>query len=118
MKDTGRDTDKKQWNEYCPTINGIKNAIPANAKWFATEDISDAYEGAEVTADSRHFLTAAPPVPIRASMFTDEELTKSYGGRTQSKSYGKLGTYWSNGLGCPRDWQSVPRSSTVTWQMG
>ena len=65
----------KQWNEYCPTINGIKNSMPANAKWFATEDISDAYEGA-VTADSRNFLTAAPPVPIRASMFTDEELTK------------------------------------------
>ena len=36
----------KQWNEYCPTINGIKNSIPANARWFATEDISDAYEGA------------------------------------------------------------------------
>ena len=64
----------KQWNEYCPTIEGIKNAIPACARWFATEDVSDAYEGAEVTADSRHLLTAAPPVPIRASMFTDAEL--------------------------------------------
>ena len=64
----------KQWNEYCPTISGIKDSIPANAKWFATEDISDAYEGATVTPESRHFLTAAPPVPINASMFTDEEL--------------------------------------------
>ena len=66
----------KQWNEYCPTIDGIKNAIPASAGWFATEDVSDAYEGAEVTADSRHLLTAAPPIPIRANMFTDEELEK------------------------------------------
>ena len=64
----------KQWNEYCPTINGIKSSIPANARWFATEDISDAYEGATVTPESRHFLTAAPPVPIHANMFTDEEL--------------------------------------------
>ena len=68
----------KQWNEYCPTIEGIKTAIPNNAKWFASEDISDTYEGAQVTDDSRHYLTAAPPVPIKASMFTDEEL-RAYG---------------------------------------
>ena len=33
-----------QWNEECPTIEGVKMNIPRGARWFASEDVSDAYE--------------------------------------------------------------------------
>jgi hypothetical protein len=36
--------------------------------------VSDAYESARVAEDSRHLLTAAPPIPLKASDFTDKEL--------------------------------------------
>ena len=49
-------------------------AIPRGSKFFASEDVSDAYESARVTADSKHLLTAAPPIPLKASNFTDKEL--------------------------------------------
>ena len=63
-----------QWNEECPTIEGIRQAIPHGSKWFASEDLSDAYESATVHPSCRHLLTAAPPVKLKASDFIDKEL--------------------------------------------
>ena len=31
-----------QWNEECPTIEKVKLNIQTGAKWFASEDVSDA----------------------------------------------------------------------------
>ena len=64
----------RHWNELCPTIAGVAESIPRSATHFASEDVSDAYEGAKVAEDCRHLLTAAPPITLRPSDFTDEEL--------------------------------------------
>ena len=66
----------KWWTEECPTIDRVKQSIPKTANYFASEDISDAYESARTSDDSRHLLTAVPPVVLKASMFSDEELEK------------------------------------------
>jgi site-specific DNA-cytosine methylase len=41
----------KHWNELCPTIAGVAESIPRSATHFASEDVSDAYEGARVAED-------------------------------------------------------------------
>ena len=63
-----------QWNDECPTIEGVASMIPKSAKYFAAEDIKDAYEGVDIDERCRHLLTVAPPFEIWASQYTDDEL--------------------------------------------
>ena len=85
-----------QWNEECPTIEGIRQAIPHGSKWFASEDLSDAYESATVHPSCRHLLTAAPPVKLKASDFTDEELEDwGIGTKEELKEADELYLQWS-----------------------
>lgn len=52
----------------------MAESIPRSATHFASEDVNDAHEGAKVAEECRHLLTAAPPITLRPSDFTDEEL--------------------------------------------
>jgi hypothetical protein len=72
-----------QWKEECPTIEGVKMNIPRGAKWFASEDVSDAYESAVVHETSRHLLTAAPPYHCQRK--TLQTRSWQHGESTQSR---------------------------------
>ena len=46
------------------------------AEYYAGEDISDAYEGMGLEAESAHMVTYVPPMPLRWDMFTRDGLLR------------------------------------------
>jgi hypothetical protein len=62
------------WNEWLPTLSDMKRAVPRNARWFAVEDIADAFEHVLVMEGDERMLTAAPPIKLGPDDFTDEDL--------------------------------------------
>jgi hypothetical protein len=64
----------KQWGDECPTIERVAETIPRSARFFASEDVKDAYEGCGMDKRSRHMVVAATPFEVWAHQFTDEEL--------------------------------------------
>jgi site-specific DNA-cytosine methylase len=65
-----------QWGDECPTIEHVTSTIPRDARYYAGEDIKDAYEGVNMDQRSRHLVTVAPPFEVLASDYTDEELSQ------------------------------------------
>ena len=66
------------WNQEMPTLAGMKVDVPRWAKYYAEEDVSNAFEGMLTVEGQEHLLTGAPPVRLNADSFTDEEL-RPYG---------------------------------------
>ena len=64
----------KFWEQMCNTIDQMVQTMPEYAEWFASEDISDAYEGMMIAMGDTSFLTCVPPIQLKWSDFTVEEL--------------------------------------------
>ena len=62
------------WNEHMPTVQELRESIPAWARWFASEDTSNAFESMWLAENVRHMVTVAPPVKLSMDDFTEEEL--------------------------------------------
>ena len=62
------------WKQWMPTIEEMRRSIPIWAKRFACEDVKDAFEHVILDEEDWHMLTVAPPVRLKQSDFTDEEL--------------------------------------------
>lgn len=90
----------KYWLDESPTIEKVRTQIPRNARYFASEDISDAYESSEIDERSKHLLHAVPPFPIRPEEFTDEELKRW--SREPIEELRKQKTLYLQWDGCPQ----------------
>ena len=70
----------KRWEHLTPTIEQMCQQmcqqIPEWVEFYAGEDVSDAYEGMPLAADSAHIVTCVPPMPLNWNMYTKEELLK------------------------------------------
>ena len=67
-----------QWNQEMPTLADLRADVPRWAEYFASEDVSNAFEGMSTVEGQEHLLTVAPPIKLNMENFTEEEL-KSYG---------------------------------------
>ena len=59
---------------WMPTLEDMRVSIPRSAQWFFPEDIKDGFEHVVVHPDDRDKLTVAPPVRLKPSDFTVEEM--------------------------------------------
>ena len=62
------------WKQWMPTIEEMRRSIPIWEKWFACEDVKDAFEHVILDEEDWHMLTVAPSIRLKQSDFTDEEL--------------------------------------------
>jgi hypothetical protein len=67
-----------QWNQEMPTLADLRADVPRWAEYFASEDVSNAFEGMTTVGGQEHLLTVAPPIRLNMESFTEEEL-RSYG---------------------------------------
>ena len=69
--------DSRHWKQWMPTISleEMRRSIPIWAKWFACEDVKDAFKQVILDEEDWHMLTVAPPVRLKHSDFTDKELS-------------------------------------------
>jgi hypothetical protein len=64
----------EHWNDQMATLQALREDVPSWAAWFSAEDISNAFEGIDLSDELREMLTVVPPVPLGPRVFTPEEL--------------------------------------------
>ena len=67
--------------------------MPEYAEWFASEDISDAYEGMMIAMKDASFLTCVPPIQLKWSDFT-ETRNLIFLEKKRSEAAAKIQRWW------------------------
>ena len=57
-----------------PTLADLRADVPRWAEYFASEDVSNAFEGMTTVGGQEHLLAVAPPIRLHMGSFTEEEL--------------------------------------------